>query len=145
MLRISEAASLGFHAMAYLARADGGKPQSVAHLAKILSVSEAHLSKVLQRLAKHGLTTSRRGPRGGFLIARQPGEISLLTVYEAIDGPLKAGTCLLGTPICAPGACIMGRMLHNVAKMVRDYLAGTTVSDMADRDPFRHLGAAQPT
>ena len=139
MLRISEAASLGFHALAYLACAEDGKPQSVAHLAKVLSVSEAHLSKVLQRLAKHGLTISRRGPRGGFLLARDPAEIPLLTIYEAIDGPLKANTCLLGSPICAPGACIMGRMLHSVAKTVRDYLSETTVSDMARRDPFRHI------
>lgn len=141
LLRISEAASLGIHAMAYLASTDRETPQSVAHLANILSVSEAHLSKVLQRLAKHGLVTSRRGPRGGFVLSRTAGEIRLLEIYEAIDGPLTSGTCLLGRAICAPGACIMGDVLESVHGLVRDYFSSTLLSDMVKKDPFRHIPA----
>lgn len=139
LLRISEAASLGIHAMAYLASTDKEVPQSVALLAGVLSVSEAHLSKVLQRLAKHGLVTSRRGPRGGFVLAREPETIRLLEVYEAIDGPLTSGTCLLGRAVCAPGACIMGDVLESVHDHVRRYFSTTLLSDMIAKNPFRHI------
>lgn len=143
LLRISEAASLGIHAMAYLASAEPAKPQSVSALAEFLGVSEAHLSKVLQRLAKHSLVMSRRGPRGGFTLGRAAEEIRLLDVYEAIDGPLSAGACLLGRPICPPNSCVMGTILHDVYERVRDYLSATRLSDMAEHGPFRGLLAAK--
>ena len=55
LLRFSDAASLAFHATAFMAR-DPEKPQPVAHVAALLQCSEAHLSKVMQRLAKASLT-----------------------------------------------------------------------------------------
>ncbi len=60
LLRISEAFVLAFHAMAYLVNSSSSKPVSAAELAQTFKVSEAHLAKVLQRLARLGLLTSRR-------------------------------------------------------------------------------------
>jgi Rrf2 family protein len=128
VLRISEAASLALHTMAYLA-ADPDGTHATREIACDLKVSEAHLAKVLQRLGRAGLVRSQRGPGGGFTLARRPEEITLLEVYEVTEGPLTTPDCLLGQPVCN-GACILGGLLDAVGRQVRDYLSQTRLSDL---------------
>ena len=130
VVKVSEAATLALHTMAFLA-ANPGERFSAKQIAGTHEVSEAHLSKVLQRLAKVGLLNSARGPKGGFVLARPAEEITLLDVYEAVDGPLCPTTCLLGTPICNGRGCIMGDVLKTVNEQTKTYLTETTVLDVA--------------
>lgn len=128
-LRISEAASLGLHSMALLA-ARTQRPLATHEMAKELRVSEAHLSKVLQRLAKAGLVGATRGPGGGFELAKDPADVSLLEVYETIDGPLGCDECLLGTPTCQGEACLLGDLIKSVNEQMRTYLSSTHLADI---------------
>lgn len=131
-LRISDAASLAMHAMAYMASHRDTEPISVAHIASALKVSEAHLGKVLQRLARHDYLTSRRGPRGGYGLSQVFDALTLLDVYEAIDGPLHSRNCLLGHPVCSSGGegCILGDLIQDVNQQVKDKLASTRLADI---------------
>ncbi len=129
LLKISEAASLALHTMVYLA-ANHRRLLTTHEIGEVLHVSEAHLAKVLQRLAKVGLVDSTRGPRGGFCLGRPAADISLLEVYETIDGPLGDSVCLLGTPICTGEECILGGLLETVNRQVGEYLASTTLADL---------------
>ena len=131
LLRISEAASLALHTAALLA-ANRKQVLSTREIAAKLQVSEAHLSKVLQRLAKIGLVESTRGPKGGFRLNGTPEQITLLEVYEAIEGPLAPTSCLLGTPICNGQRCILGPLLVQVNRQVSEYLSGTTLSELTE-------------
>jgi len=101
-------------------------------IAKALNVSENHLSKVLQRLGRVGLVKSVRGPKGGFILGKAANDISLLDVYESIEGPFVMSNCLLGIPICDGNKCILGGLLKTLNTEVRDYLAGTKLSEFAD-------------
>lgn len=128
---MSDAAALGMHCAAVLA-AHPGERLSAGWIAKRLRVSEAHLAKVLRRLGRAGLVESRRGPRGGFSLAVPARRLSLLRVYEAVEGPIRAEGCLLGAPACRHGdRCIMGGLLCEAAELLRNHLAGTKVSDLA--------------
>ena len=129
MLRISEAASLAMHAMVLLAK-NAHRVVSTREIAGTLKVSEAHLSKVLQRLTRTGLLKSVRGPRGGFLLDGLAGDITLLQVYEAIEGPLTTRTCLFDRPICNGNGCILGDLLRTVNKEVSSYLSETKLSEL---------------
>jgi len=128
-LRVSEAASLALHGAAYLAQA-GQTPVANKEMADALGVSEAHLSKVMQRLSKAGLVRSVRGPKGGFLLDTPADQISLLDVYEAIEGRLEDTSCLLGTPVCRGERCILGGLIERVNREVRTYLTRTRLSEM---------------
>ena len=124
ILRISEAANLGIHALVYLALERDCSPCSAGAIAKGLEVSESHLAKVMQRLAAAGMVSSTRGARGGFTIITDPDRTSLLQVLEAIDGPILSSGCLLGR-----GDCLVhcGQMLHGggtVSEGVRMILVG---------------------
>jgi len=134
-LRISEAASFAMHASAMLA---ANKDQKVsAHaMASVFGVSEAHLSKVLQRLVKVGLLASVRGPRGGFSLARDEHDITLLEVYEAIEGPLQPAACLFALPACNSGdTCILGTALSQANQMLYDHLKATSLAEL--KTPFQ--------
>jgi Rrf2 family protein len=128
ILKISEAASLALHTMQHLA---GNNDHQVTNreLATVLGASEAHLSKVLQRLAKVGLVHSVRGPKGGFTLGPRGGDVTLLEVYEAIDGPLSTSGCLLGHPVCrGENYCMLGGLVASLNRQVKDYLKGMTLA-----------------
>ncbi len=131
VIKVSEAASLALHTMVFLAK-NNGQLASTKEIASTLQVSEAHLSKVLQRLVRVGLVKSTRGPKGGFELARGGDQITLLDVYESIDGPLGSTNCLLGTPTCGGNVCILGDLLKTVNKEVKEYLAGTKLNGLAN-------------
>jgi len=130
ILAISDAASLALHTAGLLA-ADPGRRRPARELAATLGVSQAHLAKVLQRLARAGLVHSVRGPAGGFVLRRPAGEITLLEVYEAVMGPLRPSPCLLGRPSCGAAGCVLGDLLRRVDAEVRAYLSGTRLSALA--------------
>ncbi len=131
-LRISDAASLAMHAMAFMATHRDQEPIVVSQIASAIRVSETHLGKVLQRLARHGFLTSRRGPGGGYGLSRTFESLTLLDVYEAIDGPLASTGCLLGRPVCSASGegCILGDLIENVNEKVRQTLASTRLADI---------------
>ena len=128
ILRISEAASLALHTTVILA-SNPNKLISTKDLAGTLHASEAHLSKVLQRLEKSGIVRATRGPKGGYKLDKSGDQIALLEVYESIDGKLSHSDCLLADCICS-GDCIMGKLLSDLNKQVRDYLTKTKLSTL---------------
>lgn len=130
ILNISEAANLGIHALAYLARHAEEAPVTTASIAAAYGVSEAHLSKVFQRLSKAGLVRSVRGPHGGFSLARAPLRITLRDIYEALDGPFGKSKCLLGKPKCGLGRCMLGDLVTDVHKRVADHFSKTTLAEV---------------
>lgn len=130
VLRISEAAVLALHGMAFLA-SNSDKSISTREIAAKLRVSEAHLSKVLQRLSKVGLAKSIRGPKGGFSLGKASDEISLLDVYEAIDGKFELGSCLFGDPIYSVDECILGGLVKSINEQVKGYLTETKLSHLS--------------
>ena len=145
VLRISEAATLALHTLALLA-ARPGVIMSTHKIAARLEASEAHLAKVLQRLARMGLVRSIRGARGGFLLGKKPEEVTLLEAYEAIDGPLRPNTCLMGHKVCRDRGCILGNLLEEINHDVKQRLSSQRLSDLlhvfADDDEDGKVDAA---
>jgi Rrf2 family protein len=126
LLRISEAASLALHVAVIMAK-EPAVYVPARELARRLNASEAHVSKVMQRLVRAALVTSTRGPGGGFRLRRAPAEITQLEVYEAVEGALEPSSCMLGKPVC-DGDCIFGDYIHRVDADFRTYLAETTLA-----------------
>ena len=129
IIHISDAASIAIHTMAVLA-GDSKTVMRTAQIAEALDVSEAHLAKVLQRLTKAGMVTSERGPKGGFLAAKNADSITLLDIYELIDGPLTEPRCLLNLPVCRGQKCMFGDVLHNTHRKIRQLLDKTKLADV---------------
>jgi Rrf2 family protein len=86
---------------------------------------------VLQRLAKNGLVKSSRGPQGGFTLAKKSDAITLLDVYEAIEGPLRNSACLMRRKTCSKKTCILGDSISSMWSIFRKHLGSTKISDIA--------------
>jgi len=131
VLRISEASTIGFHALVLFA-ANGKRHYSTREIAESLSVSEWHLSKILQRLTRSGIIRSVRGPGGGYTLAGKGTDVTLLEVLEAIDGPFEPDDCLMRSNNCVNRECIMGELLASMNKKVKSYLTNKKLSDFKD-------------
>ena len=136
LLRISEAGAIAIHTAVYLGK-EPGMVATTAQIAHDLCVSEAHLSKVLQRLAKAGIVAAARGPKGGHRLARNSDAITLLDVYEAMEGALETNDCMLSRAACKSN-CVMWDLLHKVNVLVKEHLAGTKVSDVVASQEVLH-------
>jgi len=130
LIKFPEAASLGIHAAVMLAGGNGRA--SAKELAERLSASEAHLAKVMQRLVHEGIVESTRGPKGGFALARPAGEVTLLEIYQAIEGAVEPASCVFGAPVCGRKRCVFRGVTEELDGRLRAYLANATLSDLAE-------------
>ena len=127
VIQISEAASLAVHSMVLIA---SSKTQiNVNKIAELTGASRNHLAKVMQRLVKDGMVKSTRGPAGGFVLKKKPEKITLLDIYESIEGPVDLAGCPLDRPICAFGKCLMGGIIKDLTREFMKYFKSNTLAD----------------
>ena len=91
IVHLSEAASIAIHSLVLIAKAES--QLNVQKIAESTGSSRHHVAKVLQRLTKEGFIVSSRGPHGGFQLNKAPDQISLLSIYEAIEGTMNIPKC----------------------------------------------------
>ena len=77
-------------ALVELGLAAGRGPVSAALIAKQQGLSVAYLEQLLHRLRQRGVVTSVRGPKGGYLLARDPQQISVGEIVRTLDGNAEA-------------------------------------------------------
>ena len=124
----------GLHAvraMVALAKLPDGSYGGAARIAQEIGAPQNYLGKLLKALAEEGLVESQKGLGGGFRLARNPQEISLLDVIEPIEHISRWSGCILGRPECSDGdPCA----IHNRWKAVRDaylrMLQRTTIAEL---------------
>ncbi|HET9597421.1 MAG TPA: Rrf2 family transcriptional regulator [Anaeromyxobacteraceae bacterium] len=138
IVKLSEAASIALHAMTLVAE-ERERHVSARDLAARLPVSEAHLAKVMQRLARAGLVTSVRGPGGGFALRADPRATTLLQIYEAIEGTLEIASCMFPERPDDCQRCIIDDAIAEANRVVHARLARTHLSDLT-----RNRGRAGP-
>lgn len=130
ILKISEAASLGLHAMIELAKSQD-KLVSVKEISEKLEVSANHLSKVMQRLNKAGFIDSIKGFHGGFKLSAKPENVTFLEIYELFDGKLRESSCLLVEDRCGD-KCIFGDLISSINHQVIEKFKKTKLSDFVE-------------
>lgn len=124
----SEAASIGIHSMVLIARA--GDMMNVMKISEATGSSKHHVAKILQRLVKEGFLGSTRGPSGGFALLVNPAEVTLLSIYEAIEGKINIPDCPNEHQVCPFSKCIMGNVIGQMTQLFIDYLKTNTVADL---------------
>ena len=140
VVQISEAASIALHTALWLAT-HPDELQNAKVICRRFGFSEAHFAKVMQALSRAGVVKSVRGPRGGTRLARPADQITLLDVYEAIEGSMRAERCLLPKEICPGGCCELGaRVLDQTNEVIRRSFAEAKLSDQCGRVDWKRVG-----
>jgi Rrf2 family transcriptional regulator, iron-sulfur cluster assembly transcription factor len=97
-------------------------------------VTPAFLTKILQPLIKAGIVSSQRGVGGGFLLARDPNQITLLDILQAEEGQLKLNHCLVDTNLCHRDSyCSAHEVWYEAQNEMAEVLRRYTVADMVRR------------
>jgi Rrf2 family protein len=91
----------------YLAQLGTDEKAATSQIAEQQDIPLSFLAKIIAQLSVAGLLQTMRGARGGVTLARQPDEISLLEVVEAIDGPIQLNECVNGSHDCPLTDCLM--------------------------------------
>jgi Rrf2 family protein len=85
MMHLSKTVGYAVHALSCLERAEG-QPLFVQAIAERTGLKKPYLARIVNRLVHAGLITSKRGYRGGIVLARPTDQIALAEVVEAIEG-----------------------------------------------------------
>jgi Rrf2 family protein len=99
----SKACELGLQAVLFLSTKEK-RIFSAVEVSHELKVPKEFVSKVMQSLTGSGIVGSRKGKNGGFYLAKEPGDIQLIDIVEAIDGLDLFKSCVLGFPGCSSEA-----------------------------------------
>lgn len=99
-MQITRQADYAIRAVRYLSRQEENQRSATSTVAREMKIPPSFLAKIISQLSIAGLLHTSRGARGGVTLARDPEDISLLDVVEAIDGPILLNEC-----VGDPGNC----------------------------------------
>ena len=118
--------------MVNLARRYGDGDASTRALAQAEEVSYQLACKLMQQLHAAGLVESSMGPKGGFRLCREPAEINIREIIEAIQGPLRLNRCLLSDDACPrQDTCPIRTKIGELQDRMDEHLSSVTLDELA--------------
>ena len=116
-----------------LAMAESDGVVSARELSERHGIPGHLLSKILQRLSRHGVVSSAQGATGGYALARPAEDISLADVAEAVHGPLSLVPCMKGDSSCGrTETCTIHRPMAHVHGLWLDLLSSLSLRAFGD-------------
>ena len=103
------------------------------------------VSKVLKQLAKSEIVTGQRGAMGGYQLAKTPSAIAVVSIIEAMDGPIAITACTEGSEhnCQVEGICPMNGSWNKVNRAIRQALESVTLADMMGSPSFSERAETQ--
>ena len=114
---------------------DDGTPTSVRDIAERTGLPQPYLEQILLALKGAGLVRSKRGVGGGYILAKDPSEITIGAIVSAVDGPISLGD--FGQPhqdgACDhEGQCVLLAIWGEVGDLMRRRLDSYTLAQVAE-------------
>ncbi len=100
MIRLTKAGEYGLRAVRYLVENVDQERISIGDISINKKIPEPFLRKLFKPLVQQGIIVSTRGVSGGVRLSRNPKDITVLEVVEALEGPLALNECLLDDSAC---------------------------------------------
>ncbi|MDP2167034.1 MAG: Rrf2 family transcriptional regulator [Thermodesulfovibrionales bacterium] len=136
MLRLSTKGQYGVRAMFEIARGyspdrKAMKPFTIKEIAERQDVSAAYLEQILNGLRKAGLISSIKGPGGGYVLSKRPGDISISEVLSVLEGPLAITSCLDPSEGCSRiDICVTYLLWRALGEKINGFLSTITLDDL---------------
>ncbi len=123
-------------AMAEMALSKEESPRSLAEIAMRQGIALAYLEQIFSKLRKCQLVKSVRGPGGGYLLARNPFEITVADIITAVEEPIKMTRCN-HDPAHGCGAvgkrCLTHDLWDGLGNHIYAYLHSVTLEDVCNK------------
>ncbi len=130
---VTRKADYAIRCVLYLAK-NTGRITTVDEISNAMYVPKSFLAKILQRLMKAGIVSSTRGIKGGFQLAKDPKDINLLEVIEAIQGLSAANICAIDKRMCSlSGRCTVHPIWVKIREKVEQELKKENFAKLAKK------------
>ena len=130
-MQITRAAEYAIRGVLYLCSQPEGSMCLLSEISEKQGIPPSFLSKIFQNLAKSGMVNSFRGTGGGFTLLKDPREITLLDVLEAIEGPISLNVCLTnGQPCDNQPTCPVHPIWRDAQRYLTDLLGHQSFADL---------------
>lgn len=123
-------------------------PVQIQDIGARQNIPVKYLEQILMALKLGGFVQSRKGPGGGYMLAKAPQQITLGAVVRAMDGPIAPISCVsvshyadCGCP--NPETCGLRTVFKEARDAIAEVLDGTTFADIRDRHRALHSGQAE--
>ncbi len=131
-MQVTREADYGIRSVLYLSRQPFKKVSFVNEISEEYKIPRSFLAKILQKLVKAKIVRSYRGVKGGFSLARQARDITVLDVLEAIEGKLALNICVSDKKKCSFSKHCPSHLLWvNVQSRVVDTLKKANFDDLS--------------
>ena len=131
-MQLSTAAEFAVRGALVLAGRYGQGPVPLAEICRLrdLEGSKDYMIKIFGLLTRAGLVRAIRGKGGGYVLGRDPADITLLHVVEAVEGPLALNLCQHDPPRCEEAGCPVRPVWEEIQEVVGKVLSSWTLKDL---------------
>jgi len=141
MLRFTKRADYGLMAVHFIASHGDDGAVSAKRIAEEFHIPSERLAKILQRLAKKQLIASHNGPKGGYVLTRSPGDITVGQVVRALEGPIRIVSCMSTQDDCPQfSRCNLRGPVQKLQASISHVLDSMTLAELT-AEPVAPLGA----
>jgi FeS assembly SUF system regulator len=131
MVRLGKLTDYGLVLMTCMGRSEGQAFRTARDLAAESKLPLSTVSKLLKELLQSGLLVSHRGTKGGYVLARNAHQISVVDIIAAIEGPMALTECSTEISLCAiEPCCPIKNNQRIINQAVRGVLEKITLSDL---------------
>jgi Rrf2 family protein len=132
-MRLTRAGEYAVRCILYMSKKGKEKLVSRKEVADACEIPHHFLAKIAQELAKAGIIEIRQGARGGFILVKNPSEITLLQVIEAIIGEIYLNDCISRPESCkASPVCEVHKVWEKARQQLRETLGGVTFASLIE-------------
>lgn len=134
-MKISTKCRYGIRAVIEIAKNHNGTPTKRKDISDVQGIPNSYLENILITLKHNRIVSSIRGVGGGFVLKRAPEEITLLEIFEALQGDLNLLDCIEMPEICDRNVnCIIRPIWVEVQKAQKEVLRKVTIKDLMDKE-----------
>ena len=132
-MKLSTKGKYGLKAMFELALSSNGEPVSLKYIAKKQGISDQYLEQIFSLLKKAGLVKSVRGAQGGYLISKEPSEITVADILKVLEGDMAFTECLLDKDSCENfDSCATKFVWAKIKESIEEVTNSISLQDMID-------------
>ena len=132
-MKLNSKARYAVMALADLAKSNAKEPTSLTEISLRQGISIDYLEQLFLKLRKNNLVQSARGPSGGYVLSKPPGEIKLLSIINAVDEKIKTVKCRKESKKGCNGKsikCITHNLWDDLEAHINKFFENNTLNDI---------------
>jgi len=109
------------------------KPRTIHEISVNQEISEKYVGRLIIALRQAGLVASVRGASGGFKVGKPPEDVTVLEIFEVMEGKINLVDCVDSETAChRTKGCVPRVLWQTISQSIREIFARYTLKDLID-------------